>query len=38
MHSRSNIPLMINHFFIEKIGAVPADYSSFEAAIFAPIP
>ncbi len=30
---KSNIPLMINRFFIEKIGAVPVDYSYFEATI-----
>lgn len=33
MHSRSNIPLMINRFFVEKIGAVPVDYSYFESFI-----
>lgn len=36
MHSRSNIPLMINHFFIEKIGAVPVVYSYFESSICTP--
>lgn len=30
---KSNIPLMINRFFIEKIGAVPVDYSYFESSI-----
>ena len=29
LHSRSNIPFMINRFFVEKIGAVPVDYSYF---------
>ena len=37
MHSRSNIPLMINRFFIEKIGAVPVDYSYFEYSICTPL-
>lgn len=32
LHS-SHIPLMINRFFIEKIGAIPVDYSSFESSI-----
>ena len=36
MHSRSNIPLMINRFFIEKIGAVPVDYSYFMSSICTP--
>ena len=36
MHSKSNIPLMINRFFIEKIGAVPVDYSYFESTICTP--
>ena len=36
MHSRSNIPLMINRFFIEKIGAVPVDYSYFVSSICTP--
>ena len=31
LHDRSNIPLMINRFFIEKIGAVPVDYNYFES-------
>ena len=33
MHSRSNIPLMINRFFMEKIGAVPVDYAYFESSV-----
>ena len=33
MHGRSNIPLMINRFFIEKIGAVPVDYSCFMSTV-----
>lgn len=33
IHERSNIPLMINKFFVEKIGAVPVDYSYFESII-----
>ena len=37
MHSRSNIPLMINRFFIEKIGAVPVDYSYFVSSICTPL-
>lgn len=36
MHSRSNIPLMINRFFIEKIGALPVDYTYFESTICSP--
>ncbi len=35
MHSRSNIPLMINRFFIEKIGAVPVNYAYFESSVCA---
>ena len=34
-HGKSNIPLMTNKFFIEKIGAVPVDYSYFESTICA---
>ena len=37
MHSRSNIPLMINRFFIEKIGAVPVDYSYFVSSVCTPL-
>ncbi len=37
MHSRSNIPLMINRFFIEKIGAVPVDYAYFESSVCTPL-
>lgn len=33
MHDRSNVPLMINRFFIEKIGAVPVDYSCFMSSV-----
>lgn len=33
MHDRSNIPLMINRFFIEKIGAMPVDYAYFESSV-----
>ncbi len=36
MHSRSNIPLMINRFFVEKIDAVPVDYSYFVSSICTP--
>lgn len=36
MHSGSNIPLMSNRFFIEKIGAVPVDYTYFESSICTP--
>lgn len=32
MHSRSNIPLMVNRFFVEKIGAVPVHFIHFESA------
>ena len=37
IHSRSNIPLMVNRFFIEKIGAVPVEYSYFMASICTPL-
>lgn len=30
---RGNIPLMINRFFIEKIGAIPVDYSFYRSHI-----
>lgn len=30
IHESSNIPFMINRFFIEKIGAEPVDYYCFE--------
>lgn len=33
VHDRSNIPLMINRFFIEKIEATPIDYAYFESLI-----
>ena len=33
MHERSNIPLIINKFFVEKVGATPVDYSYFETII-----
>lgn len=33
IHDRSNIPYMINRFFIEKIGAEPVDYHYFEGLI-----
>ena len=36
MHNKSNIPLMLNRFFIEKIGAVPVDYSYFVSSICIP--
>ncbi len=36
LHSRSNIPLMINRFFIEKIGAIPVDYACFESSFCTP--
>ena len=36
MHNKSNIPLMVNRFFIEKIGAVPVDYSYFVSSICTP--
>ena len=36
MHSGSNIPLMVNRFFIEKIGAVPVEYSYFVSSICTP--
>ncbi len=32
-HSTSNIPLMINRFFVEKIGATPVDYTFFESTV-----
>ena len=38
VHSRSEIPLMINRFFIEKIGAVPVDYSLFQSYVCSPAP
>ena len=31
--TQSNIPLMVNRFFVEKLGAVPVDYSQFEASV-----
>ena len=33
VYGRSNIPYKINKFFVEKIGAVPVDYSYFESTI-----
>ena len=36
LHSKSNIPYKINKFFMEKIGAVPVDYSYFESTIAIP--
>ncbi len=36
LHSRSNIPLMINRFFIDKIGAIPVDYTYFESTVCTP--
>lgn len=36
MHSGSNIPLMVNRFFAEKIGAVPVAYSYFVSSICTP--
>ena len=33
LHERSNIPLMINSFFVTKIGAIPADYTYFESVV-----
>lgn len=36
LHSRSNIPLMINRFFIDKIEATPVEYAYFESAICTP--
>lgn len=33
IHNRSNILYMINQFFIDKLDAVPVDYTYFEAAI-----
>lgn len=33
LHGKSNIPLMINRFFVEKISAKPIDYSVFECQI-----
>lgn len=33
LHSQSKIPLMINSFFVNKIGAVPVDYTYFEALV-----
>lgn len=32
-HNRSNIPFMINSFFINKIGAIPVDYTYFESVV-----
>ena len=37
MHGRSNIPWMINRFFVEKIGAVPVDYNYFESFVCTPL-
>lgn len=31
IHDRSNIPFMINRFFIEKCGAEPVDYHYFRS-------
>ena len=36
LHSRSNVPLKVNRFFIEKISAVPVDYTFFESTVCAP--
>lgn len=33
LHSRSNIPFLLNRFFIEKIAAEPIDYSAFEEIV-----
>ena len=33
LHNKSNIPLMINRFFINKIDAVPVDYTYFQSVI-----
>ena len=33
LHSKSNIPLMINRFFINKIDAIPVDYTYFESVV-----
>lgn len=33
MHSKSNIPLMINQFFVKKLDAKPVDYNYFEATV-----
>jgi len=30
MHDRSNIPYMINRFFVKKLGATPVDYNTVE--------
>lgn len=32
-HNGSNIPFMINSFFINKIGAIPVDYTYFESVV-----
>ena len=37
MHSGGNIPWMINRFFIEKLGAVPVDYSYFVSSVCTPL-
>ena len=33
MHGKSNVPFMINKFFVKKIGAIPVDYSYFESTV-----
>ena len=33
LHATGNIPLMINRFFIEKIGAIPVDYTHFRTIV-----
>ena len=33
MHDKSNIPIMINRFFIEKLAAEPIDYAAFEKIV-----
>ena len=32
-HRQSNIPFLINRFFIKEIGATPVDYNSFESMV-----
>ena len=33
LHGKSNLPLLVNRFIIQKTGAVPADYRTFQAKI-----